>query len=251
MANVELPSVNPSLGDISQSGVDQLRSLVKQLHNASVMQTEELLYILNNLDTRNVNEIDGDILVTGTITAAKMNVQKLSAIAADLGKITAGEIYGAYIATSEDQYPMITITPEGLIGYGPEGGESISLGQATDGGHLLFMDNGSPRGSIYGDAEGFHVGNMGSIQIQSIDDMTYFKGPVDFSEAFVSGLKMDSITNLQAKINSIENDIATIRGEMLNDMITNATFDNSTRNLKLFSRTRTVATVFIPGSSPE
>lgn len=144
MANVELPSVNPSLGDISQSGVDQLRTLVKQLHNASVMQTEELLYILNNLDTRNVNEIDGDILVKGTVTAIKMNVQKLSAITADLGKMTAGEIYGAYIATSEDQYPMVTITPEGFKGYGPKGGESLSLGQADDGGHLLFMDEGSP-----------------------------------------------------------------------------------------------------------
>ncbi|PNQ82694.1 hypothetical protein [Paenibacillus sp. F4] len=245
MANVELPSVNPSLGDISQSSVDQLRSLVKMLHNASVQTTEELMYILNNLDTRNVNEIDGDILVTGTVTAAKMNVQKLSAITADLGKMTAGEIYGAYIATSEDQYPMVTITPEGLKGYGPKGGESLSLGQADDGGALLFMDEGSPRGSIYGDAEGFHVGNMGSIHIKSVDDVTYLEGPISFEKALgISGLEIKNVEDLEMTI-------AEIRGKMENDMITNANFDNSTRHLKLYSKTRTVATVFIPASAPE
>ncbi|RGL39006.1 hypothetical protein DXC69_03025 [Paenibacillus polymyxa] len=245
MANVQLSTVNPSLGDISQSNVDQLRSLVKQLHNAAVVQTEELLYLLNNLDTRNINEIDGDILVQGTVTAIKMNVQKLSAITADLGKITAGEIYGAYIATSEDQYPMVTISPDGLRGYGPKGGESLSLGQADDGGALLFMDEGSPRGSIYADAEGLHVGNMASIHIKSTDDVTYLEGPISFEKALgVSGLEIKNIEGLEMTI-------AEIRGKMENDMITNASFDNSTRHLKLYSKTRTVATVFIPASAPE
>lgn len=248
MANVELPSVNPSLGDISQSGVDQLRTLVKQLHNASVMQTEELLYILNNLDTRNVNEIDGDILVTGTVTALKMNVQKLSAITADLGAITAGvidsvEIYGSYIATSRDQFPKVEMSPEGFKAYGPQGGESMSLGQADDGGALLFMDNGSPRGSIYGDSEGFHVGNMGGIHIKSVDDKTYLEGPISFENATeVSGLKMEYIELL-------ENTLGEIRGNFEQNAVVNADFDPSTRNLKLYSRTRTVATVHIPSSS--
>ncbi|MNW49837.1 hypothetical protein D3C74_272710 [compost metagenome] len=250
MANVILPTVNPSLGDISQSNVDQLRSLVKQLHNAAVQQTEELLYLLNNLDTQNINEIDGDILVTGTITAAKMNVQKLSAIAADLGTITAGvidsvEIYGSYIATSRDQFPKVEMSPEGFKAYGPAGGESLSLGQADDGGALLFKDNGSPRGSIYGDVEGFHVGNMGGIHIKSVDDKTYLEGPIDFTGALgITGLRMEHIDLL-------ENALGEIRGNIYDNMIVNATFDNSTRNLKLYSRTKQVASVFIPGSSPE
>jgi hypothetical protein len=250
MANVILPTVNPSLGDISQSNVDQLRSLVKQLHNAAVQQTEELLYLLNNLDTKNINEIDGDILVTGTITAAKMNVQKLSAIAADLGTITAGvidsvEIYGSYIATSRDEFPKVEMSPEGFKAYGPQGGESMSLGQADDGGALLFMDNGSPRGSIFGDAEGFHVGNMASVHIKSTDDKTYLDGAVSFENATeVSGLRIWNVQDLQQQL-------AEINGDILQNMIINATFDNSTRNLKLFSKTRTVATVFIPASAPE
>jgi hypothetical protein len=245
MANVQLQTVNPNLGDISQSGVDQLRSLVKQLHNAAVMQTEDLLYLLNNLDTQNINEVDGDILVKGTVTAIKMNVDKLSAITADLGKMTAGEIYGAYIATSENEFPKVAITPEGLIGYGPEGGESLSLGQATDGGHLLFMDNGAPRGSIYGDAEGLHVGNMASVHIKSTDDVTYLEGPISFENALgVTGLKIEHIKDLSQQL-------AEINGDILQNMVINASFDNSTRNLKLFSKTRTVATVFIPASAPE
>ncbi|MMZ57995.1 hypothetical protein D1872_199500 [compost metagenome] len=137
------------------------------------------------------------------------------------------------------------MSPEGFKAYGPQGGESMSLGQADDGGALLFMDNGSPRGSIYGDAEGFHVGNMASVHIKSTDDKTYLEGAVSFENATeVSGLKMEYIELL-------ENTLGEIRGNMKNDMIINATFDNSTRNLKLYSETRTVATVFIPGSSPE
>lgn len=99
MANVNIPttSVDPNEQDVGK--------LVKQLLNAYIILTEELTFLLNNLDTRNLNEVDGDILVTGTVTAAKMMVEKLSAISADLGKIVAGEIYGTYIATRENAYP--------------------------------------------------------------------------------------------------------------------------------------------------
>ncbi|MNI64992.1 hypothetical protein D3C73_1204690 [compost metagenome] len=40
-----------------------------------------------------------------SITADRLLVKVLSAISADLGKITAGEIYGTYIATAEGTYP--------------------------------------------------------------------------------------------------------------------------------------------------
>lgn len=105
MANVQLPNINITNDDIDAANLPQLQKIVKALLNTTVMLTEELTYLLNNLDTRNVNEIDGDVLIEGTVTALKMQVEELSAISANLGKITAGEIYGTYIATREVGYP--------------------------------------------------------------------------------------------------------------------------------------------------
>lgn len=256
----------------------QLLLYVKDLANTVAKMAKDLEFIINgNLDANNIRansiqtknlqagsvsadkiqagSISSDKIQAGAITsekiqansvtADKIQVRQLSAISADMGKITAGEIYGAYIATSEDRYPMVTLTPDGLTGYNSRGGEALSLGQSSEGGTLLFMDNGSPRGSIYGDSEGFHIGNMGSVHIKSTDDVTYLEGPISFENAFnISGLQIWNIEGLQQQIGEIN-------GKIENDMIINATFDPSSRNLKLFSRTRTVATVNIPtgGSS--
>lgn len=111
MASVNIPttSVDPNEQDTGK--------LVKQLLNAYIILTEELSFLLNNLDTRNLNEVDGDILVTGTVTAGKMNVEELSAISANLGHIIAGliesvEIYGSYISTNRTGYPKAEMSSE-------------------------------------------------------------------------------------------------------------------------------------------
>lgn len=97
MATVNMPKIDTAETDI--------KVLVPQMLNAYAKLTKELSWLLNNLDTRNINYIDGDLLVDGTVTALKLIVDELSAISANLGKITSGEIYGAYIATQEDAYP--------------------------------------------------------------------------------------------------------------------------------------------------
>jgi hypothetical protein len=89
--------------------VDGLNS-VDDLKNALGKMTKELTWVLNHLDTRNMNYIDGDLLVEGTVTALKLQVDELSAITANLGHITAGliesiEIYGSYIATRRNAFP--------------------------------------------------------------------------------------------------------------------------------------------------
>jgi hypothetical protein len=111
VANVQLPTVNPD---------QDMEKLVKQLLNVYIMLTEELTYLLNNLDTRNVNELNAEVITAGSITADKiqagsitadkMDVNELSAISANLGHIIAGliesvEIYGSYIATRRTGYP--------------------------------------------------------------------------------------------------------------------------------------------------
>lgn len=129
--------------------VDGLTSL-SELKNAVGKMTKELSWLLQNLDTRNVNELNAEVIVAGSITtgklaadsvvaenisagsvetdklaagavtAEKITVTELSAIAADLGHITAGliesiEIYGAYISTKNGTYPRTEMSSTGNI----------------------------------------------------------------------------------------------------------------------------------------
>ncbi|MCP3778816.1 phage tail protein [Paenibacillus sp. MZ03-122A] len=203
------------------------------------------------------NVVARSIKLTGQIDNSEMNASDIRASTVNAStirgsklignEIEGGIITGALFRTAKEGR-RIEINSTGLTAYNSRGGEAVSLGQYNDGGGLLFMDDGSPRGSVYGDREGFRLGNMGPIIIRSVDDATYLKGPVDFSEAFVSGLslKLGDIDGLEKSISNLQNDAALIRGDMYDDVIINATFDPGSRNLKLFSRTRTVATVNIP-----
>jgi hypothetical protein len=105
VANVNIPKIDTAETDI--------KVLVPQLLNAYAKLTKELSWLLNNLDTRNLNYVDGDLLVEGTVTAAKMLVNELSAISANLGKIVSGEIYGTYIATRDNAFPRAELNDSG------------------------------------------------------------------------------------------------------------------------------------------
>lgn len=130
MANVQLPSFNTTPTDIDNAGMGDLKKIVKSLLNSTIQLTEELTYLLNNLDTRNVNELNAEVITANSITsdkiqansitanhiqanavtADKIDVNELSAISARLGHIISGliesvEIYGSYIATRRGGYP--------------------------------------------------------------------------------------------------------------------------------------------------
>lgn len=81
-----------------------------QLQDWIIKLVRDLNYLLSCLDTVNINRLDANVIIANTITANKMNVSQLSAIAADLGTITAGIIYGAYIATANGTYPRIELS---------------------------------------------------------------------------------------------------------------------------------------------
>lgn len=203
------------------------------------------------------NVIARSIKLTGQIDNSEMNASDIRASTVNAStirgsklignEIEGGIITGALFRTAKEGR-RIEINSNGLTAYNSSGGEAISLGQYANGAALLFMDNGSPRGSIFGDSDGFHVGNMGGVYIKSTDDMVYFQNEINFTDATVSGLKLgvENIENLGDIIRELRNDTASLRGDMYDDVIVNATFDPSSRNLKLFSRTRTVATVKIP-----
>lgn len=86
----------PTIGfPIPTSGMDndELAEFIAKI-------VKELEWALSgNLDVKNIK--------AKSITADRMKVDELSAIAANLGTITAGIIYGAYIATANGTYPRI------------------------------------------------------------------------------------------------------------------------------------------------
>lgn len=143
MANVQLPNIDSAETDI--------KVLVPQLLNAYAKLTKELSWLLNNLDTRNLNYVDGDLLVEGTVTAAKLIVDELSAISANLGHITAGliesiQIYGSYIATRNGAFPRAEMNNSGdLLAVYTDSSSSVTIEPGiTDEPTITFRKFGVP-----------------------------------------------------------------------------------------------------------
>ena len=96
-------------------GLEQIRVL-EQVASLEILSEElaklqrTIRYLLNgNLDFMNIR--------AKGITAENIDVDKLSAIVADIGEVTAGiirgvEIYGSYIATSEGGFPRTEMSTE-------------------------------------------------------------------------------------------------------------------------------------------
>lgn len=71
---------------------------LEELYDQVAKLQKTLRYLLSgHLDFENIS--------AKGIRAQNIDVDQLSAISADMGKLTSGEIYGAYIATSETSYP--------------------------------------------------------------------------------------------------------------------------------------------------
>ena len=153
MPTVTLPTI-----DQSETNVN---TVVKQLINVYVQFTEEMTYLLSHLDTKNINEIDGDVLISGTVTAAKIMVDKLSAISADLGTIRSGEIYGTYIASRENAYPRSEMRATDSI-FGAYASQSSSI-TMTPVGNVL----GSPQLTVSGGSGTLNLYQQGSSSLIS------------------------------------------------------------------------------------
>jgi hypothetical protein len=63
-----------------------------QLQDWIIKLVRDLNYLLENLDTVNINRLDAKVIIAQTITAVMLNVTQLSAITANMGTLTAGSI---------------------------------------------------------------------------------------------------------------------------------------------------------------
>lgn len=219
--------------------IERYDKLAKTVLNADQFRMQRGDGSGSYVDALYFDPIAGEYRFTGRLIASEIEGGTITG-----AEIIGGVITGALFRTAEEGH-RIEINSDGLIAYGSSGGEAVSLGQETNGGGLTFSDNGSLVGSIYASPAGFQIGNIAGVTIKSNDDMVYLKGPISFDDATeVSGFKMEYVEGLQGEFDDI-------RGRLFNDMIINVQFDETTRNLKFYSRGRTVAEVNIPeGSGP-
>ncbi|MNO36220.1 hypothetical protein D3C76_262870 [compost metagenome] len=101
----DVPKVQgpPNTNDIAV-----LQQYVKKLADVTARMAKDLEFILNGnvaFDNIKTNGIEANNIKAGAVVAEKIDVDELSAISANVGKVTAGEIYGNYIATRETGYP--------------------------------------------------------------------------------------------------------------------------------------------------
>lgn len=196
--------------------VDGMSSL-EQIKNAVGIMTKELGWLLSNLDTKNMNEIDGDILVTGTVTAGKINVNELSAISANLGHITAGlieavQIFGSYIATRQDAFPRCEMSATGnVFGAYLDENNHIAI-EPNYGGSpsLVFTQGGSFKGRLNTLLARLELYGSGSLDIGS-NGPIYMNSPKvqfdDWSNLYSARLGRtlgDDLTEIFLRLEALE-----------------------------------------------
>ena len=97
--------------------VNELNNFLVNLDTLNIIELNAKVIIAESItgDKIQANAITADKIVAGAITAGKIDVDELSAITAKMGKLTSGEIYGAYIATSEGLFPRCEMSSEGNL----------------------------------------------------------------------------------------------------------------------------------------
>lgn len=107
---IPLPPQLPPGGKMDADFLKTTYDYVKQLANTISAIRNDLEFMLNgHLDVNNLR--------ANSITADRLDVDELSAISANVGKVTSGEIYGNYIATRENAYPRAEMSnTEDLFG---------------------------------------------------------------------------------------------------------------------------------------
>lgn len=137
-----------------------------------------LNYLLNgNLDVENIRakSLTAEVIEAGSITAEEMTVSELSAITANLGHITAGlieavDIFGSYIATSQNSYPRAEMSSDLNMfraSMSPTKYVSIEGYSSTSGSPELSWTDGSDASSSYVSGGKFFIGSAPTMEIGS------------------------------------------------------------------------------------
>ena len=166
-----------------------------------------------------------------------MDVNELSAIAADLGHITAGlieavSIFGSYIATANGTYPRCEMSATGnLFGAYTAADNSVVIDPFYQNDRpAIKFNNGTLDLSTMDNSDGVHLQSSKGITIHS------GTGPITFIDQSAEGVRfetwgelvnIDTGNNLQFDLNGKAN---------VTEAGYNMDFDTGTRNLKLYNK---------------
>ncbi|GKU76841.1 hypothetical protein [Paenibacillus sp. L3-i20] len=208
--------------------LNEASAQIRELQDIIAKLAKELDYIINgNLDVKNIRSksLTAEVIKAGSITAEEMTVDKLSAITADLGTITAGllnavKIYGSYIATSEDSYPRVEVsttekqfkaarTPTQFIEIEAEGITSASpVFRFVDGSFSTLVFQIGDTYHISSDSHmmvnaGTHNLRLNGAEVAVKNGVGFGTFPANFSSATSVVVLRDEFNALQAKLVSL------------------------------------------------
>lgn len=147
----------------------------KELSNILAMVIKELEFVVNGrLDVKNIKAdgIEARNIKARAVVADKIDVDELSAITADMGKLTSGEIYGAYIATAEGSYPRAEMSSAGdLFAAYATISKYINILANESGDPLLYFNSGSNLVRIALLASTFSIGAFANMVIGATGDL--------------------------------------------------------------------------------
>lgn len=200
----------PQTNDISV-----LLKYVRQLADVTARMAKDLEFILNgnvSFDNIHANAITTDKLQAGSVIAEKIDVDQLSAISADLGTITAGEVYGTFIATSQ-LGRRFEIAQNGIRSYDSGNHQRIVMATTDDASTaaIVFFDEA---GNSQGELNAYQgtgltlfsnsliIGSNNTANPINMQGNTRFNGLATFN-AGVSGLGINDIDGLALEISNL------------------------------------------------
>lgn len=147
---------------------------LEEATDAFAVLQKQVRYLQEHIDVENIisKSLTAEVIKAGAITAEEMTVNELSAITANMGKLTSGEIYGAYIATSEGVFPLIEFSSTAkLLRASAAPNKSVSmeaLNGTTSSPALVFRDgsNATVMDTDLASNE-FFIASTGDIQLSS------------------------------------------------------------------------------------
>ncbi|MNW40126.1 Fibronectin type III protein [compost metagenome] len=173
----------------------------------------------------------------GTFTGTLVGVNGTFSGTLNAATINGGTITGAWIRTAESGR-RIEIDYRGWRSYDDSNVERISINynnNAGMGGISFFNSSRSLMGELYASGGSFSLIGQSDMLIRSMGGWLSMQGSIDFSSANVSGLSISQISGLSNRLSQVESSVSGKANA--SEAGYNLAFDQSSRNLKLFSRT--------------
>lgn len=209
---------------------------LQEVSEAFAILQKQFRYMQEHIDVENIiaKSLTADVIKAGAITAEEMTVEELSAITANMGKLTSGQIYGAYIATAEGTYPRAEMSSEGdlFAAYTTETSKAVFKPDSinsSSGAPALTMTQGSAEMAI-----GHAVASLLGMGIKANSDFEIQASGGIFMSGIVNFLDWGAIKILHPSTQTLQEEL-NLKANV-SEAGYNLVFSNTSRLLKMFNK---------------